>query len=245
MDANPINWKAAQVNASGLDVLLLGCVDFDAFLMLQDRLAAELNARQDRSGFLLLCEHPPLFTLGRDGSVADLPSDPDDLECQRLPVRWVARGGGTWRHGPGQLTVSVLAPIERLRFSPGEFRQILIQAVLDTAQELHVNAHGVTDVPGVQGRIGQFAFVGASVQSGISQFGMIVNVAPGWDVTSFSPGGVRSSSLAAEHLRPIAMATVRECLARHLAAGLNYEDVHLRTGHPWLRRIRKTVPVHA
>jgi lipoyl(octanoyl) transferase len=245
MDASPVNWKSAQVNASGLDVLLLGCVDFDAYLMLQDRLAVELQARSDRYGVLILCEHPPLFSLGRDGSAAELSSDPDDLEFQRLPVRWVGRGGGTWWHGPGQLSVSVLAPIERLGFSPCEFRQKLIQSVIETAQELHVPAQNAPHIPGVQGRVGQFAFVGASIQSGISQFGMIVNVAPDWDVTSFSPHGVRSSSIAAERLRPIAMATVRESLTRHLAAGLNYEETYIRTGHPWLRRTRQTVPIHA
>jgi lipoate-protein ligase B len=186
-----------------------------------------------------------MFSVGRDGSTADLPSDPDDSLSQRLPVRWVARGGGTWRHGPGQLSLSVLAPIERLGFSPCELRQKLVRGVMETARELHIPSHSAAAAPGVQGRVGQFAFVGASVQGGVSQFGLIVNVAPDWAVTSFSPHGVRSSSLAAERLRPIAMATVRESLARHLSGGLEYKEWYIHTGHPWLRRTRRTVPIHA
>lgn len=245
MDTGPISWRAAQVDASGLDVFLLGCVDFDAFVLLQDRLAAEVQSRRDRYGILLIAEHPPGFSLGRDGSVADLPSDPDDLEVQRLPVRWVARGGGTWRHGPGQLSVSLLVPVERLEMSPWELRGKLIHSVIRSAEELQVSSESSVNLPGVEGRVGQFAYLGLAIHSGVSQFGMIVNVAPSWDVANFSTLGVRSSSLAAERLRPLTMASVRESLVRQLAAALNYEQFYLHTGHPWLRRTTQTVPLHA
>lgn len=245
MESGPVNWRAAQLDASGLDVFLLGCVDFDAYLLLQDRLAAEVQSRRDRYGILLLCEHPPAFSLGRDGSAAELPSDPADLEDQRLPVRWVGRGGGTWRHGPGQLNASLLVPVSRLGLSAWDFRDRLVASVLRVADELHLSAHASDPVPGASGRVGQFAFVGAAVHGDVSQFGLILNVAPRRDVLDFSPHGIRSSSLAAERLRPLTMASVRESLTRHLAAALNYDDFYLHTGHPWLRRTRQTVPIHA
>lgn len=245
MDTGPVYWKAAQVNASGLDVFLLGCVDFDAFVLLQDRLAAEVQSRRDRYGILLIAEHPPGFSLGRDGSMADLPSDPDDQESQRLPVRWVSRGGGTWRHGTGQLSVSLLVPVERLGLSPWDLRGQLIHSVIQSAKELQVPAESSVNLPGVEGRIGQFAFLGFAIHAGVSQFGMIVNVAPSWEVANFSTQGVRSSCLAAERLRPLTMASVRESLVRQLATGLNYEQYYLHTGHPWLRRTMQTVPLHA
>jgi lipoyl(octanoyl) transferase len=240
-----VNWKEAQVNSSDLDVFLLGCVDFDAFLLLQDRLAADIHARRDRYGLLLLCEHPPVISIGRDGSAADLQTNSEDDEPERLPIRWVGRGGGTWKHGPAQLSVSVLVPIDRLEMSPRTFRRTMVRSVLQLAHDIRIPAAASATVPGVYGRIGQFAFVGAAVRSGVTQFGMIVNVAPAFDVTAFSPSGVRSSSLAAERSRPISMATVRESLTRHLAAGFGYEEVHIHTGHPWLRRTLQTVPLHA
>jgi lipoate-protein ligase B len=245
MDFRPVDWQAAQVDSSALDVFFLGCVDFDAWLMLQDRLAVEIQSRRDRYGILLLCEHPPLISLGRDGSAADLPWNGIDSDASPLPVRWVGRGGGTWRHGPGQLSVSVLAPIDRLGLTHRDFRRKLIRSVLGTARDCRVAARSAPDLPGVAGRVGQFAYIGAAVHSGASQFGMIVNVAPGLEVTQFAPGAVRSSSLSAERLRPIAMASVRESLARHLAAELGYEEVHVHTGHPWLRRTVRAVPIHA
>jgi lipoyl(octanoyl) transferase len=233
------------VNSSALDVFFLGCVDFDAFLLLQDRLTAEVQSRSDRYGMLVVCQHPPLISLGRDGTAADLCFDLDDLELQRLPIRWVGRGGGAWRHGPGQLSVSVMVPLERMEFSPVRFRQAMLRGILKTAREMRVPARNSEGTPGASGRIGQFAFLGAAVRAGVSQFGCVVNVAPDHAVTAFSPAGVRGSSLAAERFRPIAMAAVRESLTRQLAAELGYQVFHVHTGHPWLRRTTMTVPIHA
>jgi lipoate-protein ligase B len=245
MQSGPVNWQAAQVDASHLDVSLLGCVDFDAYLTLQDRLAVEIQSRTDRRGILLACEHPPIFTLGRDGGSADLPQDPDDLEAQRIPWRWVGRGGGTWRHGPGQLNVSIIVPLDRMEITPLEFRQKLIRSLLAMSREQRIPARPATEFPGVTGRIGQFAFIGAAVHDGVTQFGLIVNVAPNFAVISHAPRGVRSSSLSAERMKPIAMASVRESLIRHLADNLGYDESHVQTGHPWLRRTSRMVPIHA
>lgn len=245
MEAGPIDWKAAQLNSSDLDVFLLGCVDFDAYLMLQDRLAVEVQSRNDRYGILLLCEHPPSISLGRDGSAIDLQSHAEDWESPRCPVRWVGRGGGTWMHGPGQLMVSILAPVDRLELSLFAFRRAMIRSLLQMARDARVPSHSSVTAPGVSGRVGQFAFIGAAVHAGVSQFGMIVNVAPSHDVTSFSPNGERYSSLAAERCRPVAMASVRESLVRHLSAALGYEQFHIHSGHPWLRRTTQAVPLPA
>lgn len=245
MESGPINWQAAQVSASHLDAYLLGCVDFDAYLCLQDRLAVEIQSRTDRRGILLACEHPPTFTLGRDGGSADLPQDPDDLEAQRIPWRWVSRGGGTWRHGPGQLSLSIIAPLDRLGISPTAFRAAATRAVLAMSREQMIPAKAAIEMPGVTGRVGQFAFFGAAIRGGVSQFGLIVNVAPSFSVVTHTPQGVRSSSLSAERMKPIAMAAVRESLIRHLADNLNYDDCRVQTGHPWLRRTRQLVPIHA
>lgn len=108
-----------------------------------------------------------------------------------------------------------------------------------------IPAKAATEFPGVTGRLGQFAFFGAAIHGGVSQFGLIVNVAPGYGVLTHAPRGVRCSSLSAERMKPIAMAAVRESLIRNLADNLGYDDCRVQTGHPWLRRTRQTVPIHA
>ena len=53
---------------SALEVHLLGLVDFDSAVALQERLVFDISGRDDQQGALLLCEHPPLITLGREAN---------------------------------------------------------------------------------------------------------------------------------------------------------------------------------
>ena len=71
-----------------LEVRLLGLVDFDAAWELQRSLVPQVTP--DR-GFLLLLEHPPVFTLGRNGDPANV------LDPHGIPVRRIDRGGDAFQ----------------------------------------------------------------------------------------------------------------------------------------------------
>ena len=51
-----------------LQAFLLGQVDFDRALTLQQQLVEEAHNRGDGQITLLLCEHPTIITIGRAGS---------------------------------------------------------------------------------------------------------------------------------------------------------------------------------
>src|SRR5260370_38362874 len=87
-----------------LRVYLLGLVEFQAALALQRRLAYEVAGRRG-AGALILCEHPPLVTVGRQGSWRQILCEPDLLKAHRWPVRWVNRGSGCVLHLPGRLAI--------------------------------------------------------------------------------------------------------------------------------------------
>src|SRR5260370_23989127 len=98
MGPNP----ASPVTAAdiALQVYLLGPVDFEAALALQRLLVYQVAG--DRScAALLLCEHPPLITVGREGSRAHVLCEAEELRARRWPVRWVNRGGGRPPPPPG------------------------------------------------------------------------------------------------------------------------------------------------
>ncbi len=232
-------WTDRARSSDALLVHMLGVVDFDSALFLQERLAYELAGRDDRMGGLLVCEHPPLVTVGREGSRSDLPTDLHDLRAKQIPVRWLNRGGGTVVHGPGQLAAYLVAPLERLGIGVVEYRRRLEAAVVDAARELDVPAERHPDHPGIWSRGRQFAFVGAAVRNGIGYHGLFVNVAPDMQVQRLT--GRRLTSVAGERQRAVSMHAVRESLARNLASRFGYADQHLFTGHPLLRRTRKLV----
>jgi lipoyl(octanoyl) transferase len=242
------NRREETAAAAALEVRLLGLVDFDAALALQERLVYELSGRDDAQGALLLCEHPPLITLGREASAAQVTADPDNLRACEIDVRWIARGGGAVVHAPGQLAVYPILPLQRLGLGLNEFRTRLEESAVATCRDVRVPAKRRASEPGLWSRCGQVAYFGAAVKSWISYHGLFLNVDPDpsfLSLVSGSADGERPTSLQALLLRPVSMAGVRESMVRHVANRFGYERFHIYTGHPWLRRTTQKVCQHA
>jgi lipoyl(octanoyl) transferase len=235
-------------HADPLEVHLLGIVDYDAALYLQERLVYEFSGRDDRSGSLLICEHPPIVTIGREGSRAHLRVEDREFLARQMEVRWTNRGGGCLVHCPGQLAIYPVVPLERLGIRPSEYIGRLTEAVIDLCTELRVPAWPCEDGRGVACRLGRFTAMGAAVKSDVTYHGMFINVAPPMDLIRLvdsGPRGERQTSLAAQRGRATEMHTVREGLIRHLSAVLGYSRHHLYTGHPLLKRTRRKIALSA
>lgn len=247
MSEASINPALPAQEPASLEVFLLGTVDFDAALHLQDRMIDELAGREDRRGMLLVCEHPPLVTIGREGAPDDLKADPRELASRQIPVRWVGRGGGVVVHAPGQLAVYPVVPLQRLGLSPAQLRSRLEEALIGVCDDLKLPAFRRDDAAGVWCRNGRVGSVGLAVKSWISCFGLFVNVAPSLALLQFvqPPAGGRDTSLSIERHSGTLMHTVRAGLVQRVADVLGYERQHVYTGHPLLRRTLRRVPVHA
>jgi lipoyl(octanoyl) transferase len=94
-----------------ISVLQLGTVDYATSLRLQDKLVA--LRKEGRIGdTLLLLEHTPVITLGRNAKAANIIAAPEMLAQRGVEVFECDRGGDVTFHGPGQL---VAYPIFDLR----------------------------------------------------------------------------------------------------------------------------------
>lgn len=238
----------ADGTSDSLEVHLMGVVDHDSALVLQQRLAYEISGRSDRQGGLLICEHPPVITVGREGSSADILVQPQELTSRLLEVRWLNRGGGCLLHAPGQLAVYPVVPLDRLGLGLCEYRRRLEESVIDVCRELRIAATRCDDQPGVFCRCGQFAFVGVAVRSWVAFYGLFINVnlePSAMRLVRWNASGQRVTSLSTQKGRHVPMHAVRESVIHNLAARLGYEGLHLYTGHPWLERTRKRVHVFA
>lgn len=240
--------NSTRRSADALEVHLLGLVDFESALFLQERLVYDISGRNDHQAGLLICEHPPLVTIGREGSRAQLELEPRELASRLIDVRWTNRGGDAIVHGPGQLAIYPIVPLDRLGFGLHEYRHRLEQAVINMATEMQVPAERDANHPGVFCRLGKFAHVGVAVKSWVAWHGLFVNVQPSMDLMRFArplDPQMRLTSLAAQRMTQTSMNAVRESFVRNLAAQLGYEHWHLYTGHPLLRRTRKVVYANA
>lgn len=235
---------ALSFDAASLEVFLLGMVDFNAALELQEQLVHQVAGQNHHGGMLLLCEHPPVLTVGREGSSSHIRCEPGELTARQLQVHWLNRGGGCLVHTPGQLAIYPILPLDRLGWGLANFRWVLEATLMDVCRELRVPAYRRADLPGVWSRNGQVGHLGTAVKSWVSWQGMFLNVSPALDwqrLVESSPADPRVTSLSAELVRPVAMHSVRESVIRNLAARAGYDRYHLYTRHPLLRRTRKLV----
>jgi lipoyl(octanoyl) transferase len=225
---------------------LLGLVDFESCLALQHRLVYEASGSASGQITILFCEHPALVTVGRQGSRADVHWDAGELARRGLDLRWVNRGGGAILHAPGQLAVYPIVPLEFYGLSVGEYVQHLENALSSALTEEGFQLSSTKAPRGIAGRTGTLASLGVAVRNWVSYFGAYINVTPSMQlVRRVDVGGERRapmSCLAAERQQPVRMPSVRERVARHLAAEFGCNRYHVYTGHPLLvpsRRLRE------
>ncbi|MCB0639183.1 MAG: lipoyl(octanoyl) transferase, partial [Lewinella sp.] len=95
----------------------LGRIDYQEAWDYQTRLHRELvdrklaNRERRKQGepdlpihhYLLFCEHPPVYTLGKSGSMDHLLLDEEGLEDGGFAFYKINRGGDITYHGPGQI----------------------------------------------------------------------------------------------------------------------------------------------
>lgn len=222
--------------AAAVDVHLLGLVDFDAGLALQQRLVYETSGRADGRIALLVCEHPAAISVGRQGSWAHIRLDREGLERRQLAVRWLARGGGCVMHAPGQLAVYPIVPLAWHGWSVGEYLNRLQGGLQAAIAELGVAGQTRAGRHGLWGRGGLLAAFGIAVRHGVASHGAFLNVHPALrpfrHVNMDPAGGAATSSLVAERRQPIRMGRAREAVIRRLAEAFDAPRYHLFTGHP-------------
>ena len=152
----------------GLQVRQRGLLDYrQAWLEMQAFTEQRTETTPDQ---LWLLEHPPVFTLGRNGSEEHL------LDPGGIPVIRVDRGGQVTYHGPGQLVVYTLLDIRRRQLGVQSLVNRLEQAVIDLLVGHDIHAHRRHKAPGVYVEGRKIAALGLRVRKGCSFHGLSFNV---------------------------------------------------------------------
>ena len=205
-----------------LRVVRLGLVSYGEGLERQEAL---VRAHHEGHGTdtLLLLEHEPVITLGRDGKRDNVLHSEEDLRSRGVALVETDRGGDATFHGPGQL---VAYPILDLRPDWQDLRRFvggLERTMIDTLSEYGLEAAPLSGFPGVwlsepDRKIGA---LGARVRRWITNHGLALNVNTDLDYFSLIvPCGIRDrgvTSIARELGGAVDLDAVGNQVAEHLA----------------------------
>src|ERR1700681_3755510 len=94
--------RAYNFNSNVISVVQLGVLDYSEGLRLQRKLV-ELRKAGQIGDVLLLLEHAPVITLGRNARAANVLASNEQLAARGVEIFECDRGGDVIFHGPGQL----------------------------------------------------------------------------------------------------------------------------------------------
>ena len=137
-----------------IQYLYLGRVEYADALRLQEELVA-LRQQEKIGNVLLLLEHPPVLTLGRNANRSNILASDEMLTARGVTLHEINRGGDVTYHGPGQLIGYPIFDLRSLknsmgaRMGPVDFVRGMEEALIRLCGEFGVAAGRISGLTGV------------------------------------------------------------------------------------------------
>ena len=178
-----------------IQYLHLGRVGYDEGLRLQAEIA-ELRYQGRVENVLLLLEHPPVLTLGRNANRSNVLASDQLLASRGVTLHEINRGGDVTYHGPGQLVGYPIFDLRSLRnasggrLGPVDFVRMMEEALIRLCGVYGVRAGRIAGLTGVwcglrdsstlddldAGGERKIGAIGIHVSRGITSHGFAFNV---------------------------------------------------------------------
>jgi len=131
-------------------------------------------SRRTEDDYLLLVEHPPVFTIGRNGDAANLLVDRSGLDAE---VHHVDRGGDITFHGPGQLVGYPIITLDDPKQIVPYVRR-LEEVLIGVLADFGVEGRREEGFTGVWTDSGKVAAIGVRVSRQVTMHGFALNLDP-------------------------------------------------------------------
>ena len=123
----------------------LGLIDYKQCWDFQEELFAEIlavkssNRKQNKTistkNYLIFCEHPHVYTLGKSGDEKNLLVNEDYLKSRGATFHKINRGGDITYHGPGQIVGYPILDLDNFFTDIHKYLRFLEEAVIMTLKE--------------------------------------------------------------------------------------------------------------
>ena len=154
------------------NILDLGLSDYNDTWKLQKKLQSKriLGEIEDH---LLLVEHPPVFTLGKNASKQHIINNLDDVSIIQTD-----RGGNITFHGPGQLVGYPILDLNHYKRSITWYMRELEQLIIDVLGEYDIKASRKKGLTGTWVKDKKIAALGVRISRWVTMHGFSLNINP-------------------------------------------------------------------
>jgi lipoyl(octanoyl) transferase len=216
----------------------LGLIDYQTAWDYQEKLHAEIVAiklnnkhlevdKQELTpNYLLFCEHPHVYTLGKSGKPEHLLLDENGLEKYEAKYYKINRGGDITYHGKGQLVGYPIFDLENFFTDIHKYMRFLEEAVIRTCADFGIDAGRIQGLTGVwidhleQKNPRKICAMGVKASRWVTMHGFALNV--NTDLNYFKhivPCGIEDkavTSIEQELGKPQDFQAVSDRMAKHL-----------------------------
>lgn len=119
-------------------------------IKMRNRKKEESGREQEFTGnYLLFCEHPHVYTLGKSGEENNLLANPELLQQRGATFYKINRGGDITYHGPGQIVMYPILNLEYFFTDIHKYLRFLEEAVIRTLAEYGIKGERYEGYTGV------------------------------------------------------------------------------------------------
>ncbi|MEA3448937.1 MAG: lipoyl(octanoyl) transferase LipB [Bacteroidota bacterium] len=167
-----------------------GTIDFDKAWEKQKhlfKLGIQQRKTQNDLGFhdtLILCEHPHVYTLGRNANINNLLLHEDEMKAKHINYIRIDRGGDITYHGPSQIVGYPIINLKNFGLYTKEYIHNIEEVIIRCLNEYNIKGIRLSNAPGVwldgkhHGKTLKIASVGVRTSRFITMHGFALNVNP-------------------------------------------------------------------
>ena len=214
----------------------LGLSEYKKTWHLQEDIHIKLTGDKQASGnvhYLIFCEHPHVYTLGKSGKENNLLINDEFLKKIKATYFKTNRGGDITYHGPGQIVGYPIFNLAKLKIGVKKYIYLLEQTIIDTLKEYSIESERLENATGVwldvdkPGKIRKICAIGVRLSRSITMHGFALNV--NTDLLYFNyinPCGFNDkgvTSIEKEMGKKINIDDVKKVLLKNLKHNFNLE----------------------
>jgi lipoyl(octanoyl) transferase len=172
--------------------------------------------------YLLFCEHPHVYTIGKSGKESNLLINEDFLESKGATLFKINRGGDITYHGPGQIVGYPILDLDNFDLSIKSYIFSLEEVIINTLKHFGISATRFDGATGVwldvdhPAKARKICAIGVRTSHWVSMHGFALNVNTNLDYFNYIvPCGIQGkgvTTLQKELGKPIDLEEVQKVL---------------------------------